>query len=99
MERKYYLHRISHESNVSYSLKDKVYVTLGWESCADLNVHMMEVAREDSTQKFEQITNNCGRSRWSMWYFARMKIDDIVVVPLYGGLFSVYRVREQANPI
>lgn len=30
MEKKYYLHRISHEWNVSKKLFDKGYLTVGW---------------------------------------------------------------------
>ncbi len=101
MEKKYYLHRISHESEISYPLLERGFLTLGWEKFSDSSI--VEATREIGYPKFEEITKSFqedkNRSRWSMWYFAQMNIDDIVVVPLYEGLFSVYRVCDLATPI
>ena len=101
MARKYYLHRISHEGNVSYSLLEKGYLSLGWSIFSDTNI--LEAARQDGYPDFDVITEEKGenhnRSRWSMWYFAQMDIGDIIVVPLHSGVFSVYEVCNRAKTI
>lgn len=99
--KKFYLHRISHEGNSSYSLLDKGYLSLGWSMFADTDI--MDAARESGYPRFNPITEEYGegknRSRWCMWYFAQMEVGDKVVVPLYGGKFSVYEVCERAKSI
>lgn len=101
MAGKYYLHRISHEGNASYSLIKVGYLTLGWSTFADSFI--LDAARKEGYPDFDAITEKFGekhnRSRWSMWYFAQMSIGDTVVVPLYSGLFSVYEVCDIAKPI
>ena len=101
MSGKYYLHRISHEGNVSYSLLEKGILTLGWSKFSCTNI--LQAAREPDYKRFNPIAESLGegknRSRWCMWYFARMEKGDKVIVPLYGGLFSVYEVDEIANSI
>ena len=98
---KYYLHRISHEGNVSYSLLDKGFITLGWELFADTDI--LDASRENGYPRFDVITKEKGedhnRSRWCMWYFAQMEKGDFVVVPLYGGLLSVFEIEEEAKEI
>ena len=98
---KYYLHRISHEGNVSYSLLEKGYLTLGWSKFSDTDI--LDAARVPEYKRFNPIAESRGegknRSRWSMWYLAQMGKGDKVVVPLYGGLFSVYEVEEIAETI
>lgn len=101
MAGKYYLHRISHEGNVSYSLMQKGYLTLGWSDFSESGI--LEAAREEGYPDFDVITEKYGarnsRSRWCMWYFAKMSIGDAVVVPLYSGKFSVFKVCDEAKPI
>ena len=101
MGRDYYLHRISHEDNVSYELMDMGYITIGWELFADTKI--MEASRVPGYPDFDVITDGKGqknnRSRWNMWYFGQLKEDDYIIVPLYGGLFSVFKVLSQAKPI
>lgn len=101
MSCKYYLHRISHEGNVSYSLLDQGILTLGWADFSDTDI--LGAAREEGYPNFDVITEQKGqnhnRSRWCMWYFAQMNIGDKVVVPLYAGKFSVYEVCDKANSI
>lgn len=42
-DKQYFLHRVSHEGNVSYSLLEKGYLTLGW---SDLSLSgLLEAAR------------------------------------------------------
>lgn len=101
MGRKYYLHRISHEGYISYSLLEKGYLTLGWSKFTDSDI--LNAAREDEYRRFNPIAKEYGedknRSRWCMWYFARMMKEDYVVVPQYDGRFSIYEVCEEAKPI
>ncbi len=101
MEKRYYLHRISHEGNVSYSLMRMGYITLGWPDFVDSGI--LDAAREDGYPRFDIITEQYGekqsRSRWNMWYFARLNVGDYIVVPLYEGKFSVFEAVELAKPI
>ncbi len=101
MANKYFLHRISHEGEVAYVLLKQGYLTLGWQPFADTDI--LGAAREEGYPRFDVITAehnaNHYRGRWGMWYFAQMDAGDIVVVPMYGGLFSVYAVVERAKPI
>ncbi|MCR5629084.1 restriction endonuclease [Eubacterium sp.] len=101
MASKYFLHRISHESNVSYSLMKKGILTLGWSKFSKTDI--LNAAREDGYPNFDVITKELGenhnRSRWNIWYFAQMNEGDKVVVPLYGGLFSAFEVEEKAKNI
>lgn len=101
MVKKYYLHRISHEGNTSYSLLEKGYLTLGWSKFSDTDI--LDAAREPEYKRFNPIAESKGegksRSRWCIWYFARMEKGDKVIVPLYGGLFSIYEVDEIARHI
>ena len=100
MTKKYYLHRISHEDYVSYSLMNQGYLTLGWNELAGSGI--LEAAKEKNN-KFDSIAKKYGagnsRSRWSMWYFARMNIGDIIVVPLYNSKFSVFEICDIAKSI
>ena len=101
MTKKYYLHRISHEDYVSYSLMNQGYLTLGWNELAGSGI--LEAAKEKNYNKFDSIAKKYGagnsRSRWSMWYFARMNIGDIIVVPLYNSKFSVFEICDIAKSI
>lgn len=100
-EKRYYLHRISHEGNASYALLDLNYLTLGWSDYADTDI--LEASREPGYPRFENIfalkRNDKPRSRWNMWYFAQIKEGDVIVVPLYDGLFSVYEAVSRAETI
>ena len=97
MDKHYYLHRISHEDYVSYGLLNDGFLTIGWEFFSDKDV--LTAAREGDIDKFNKITAGCARSRWSMWYFAKMNVGDTIVVPLYGGKFSAFRVVEVAKSV
>ncbi len=103
----YYFHRISHESEMSYSLfkngidGDK-YLSLGWSAFLDTDI--LKCARKnDNYQSFEEcydrVRKEKNRSRWNIWYFAQFKKDDIVVVPLFDGKFAICKVLEEAKSI
>ena len=51
MEKKYYLHRISHESEISYPLLERGFLTLGWEKFSDSSI--VEATREIGYPKFD----------------------------------------------
>lgn len=103
----YYLHRISHESDVSYTLFKKgingeIYLSLGWLEFSNTNI--LDAARlKDGNVEFEKIydsiENKKYKSRWNMWYLAQFKKGDLVIVPLYDGRFSVCEVLEEAKSI
>ena len=100
-ERKYWLHRISHEWEISYVLLDeKGYLSLGWSKFSKSGI--LDAARK-SDDDFENVyrkeIKDKNKSRWNMWYFANFKVGDYVVVPRYNGEFSVCEVLEIAKPI
>lgn len=101
MEKNYFLHRISHESNVSDSLLKQGFITIGWEKYA--NTRIIDAAKKEDYAEFNNITeehgDNKSRSRWGIWYFANMREGDTIVVPQKNGLFSIYEVMKAAVPI
>lgn len=104
---KYYLHRIRHENELSYTLfKDGInsekYLSLGWSAFA--NTDILECARRDDNYSsfekcYDSIENEKRRSRWDIWYFAQFKKGDTVVVPLFGGEFAICKVLEPAKTV
>lgn len=104
---KYYLHRISHEYELSYALfkngiNSEKYLSLGWSIFR--NTDILECARKkDNYSSFENCfaskREDIVRSRWNMWYFAQFKKDDIVVVPLFDGKFAICKVLEPAQSV
>lgn len=101
MRRKYYLHRISHESNVSYSLLDKGYLSLGWRRFADTDI--IQAVRDNDKNRFNEIAREFNeernRSRMCIWHFSKINVGDLIVVPLYGGKFSIYEALDIVRPI
>jgi hypothetical protein len=96
----YWLHRISHEWDVSKALFDKNLLTVGWGSLTGSGV--LELAKGNDEAMFEKImaANNAdGRSRWSLYRFLRIQPGDVVVVPLYEGTFAIADVVEGAKEI
>ena len=98
----YWLHRISHEWNTSSYFLDKGYLTIGW-SCLSHSGIEKKIQTESSVEIFEHIMQENDltqfRSRWNLWNFCSFKENDIVVVPLYNGEFSVYRIIGSVYPI
>ena len=103
MEKKYWLHRISHEGEVSYDLLKKGYLTIAWSLFLDHPDKLIETIKDkDSDLDFKNYTDRYDvrtRSRWALWNFGQMKVGDIVLVPMYGGKFGVYRILEEIQPI
>lgn len=103
MEKKYWLHRISHEGEVSYDLLKKGYLTIAWSLFLDYPDKLIETIKDkDSDLDFKNYTDShdvSNRSRWALWNFGKMKVGDTVLVPMYGGKFGVYRILEEMQPI
>lgn len=105
MEKDYWLHRISHESEASYNLLKKGWLTLGWSAFA-LGSGILDISRKEDKNhtefenKYAEIVKEKKyRSRWDMWYFARFRKGDTIVVPLSGGTFAICEALDQAYPI
>lgn len=103
MEKKYWLHRISHHGEVSYDLLEKGYLTIGWSRFLDQPEKLIETIKDkDSDLDFRNYTESHGvttRSRLSLWNFGKMNQGDTALVPMYGGKFGVYRILEEMQPI
>ena len=101
MQKKYWLHRISHNWEISYVLLDeKGYLSLGWSRFSKTDI--LNAARKGEAEfenAYKTVNDDNNRSRWNMWYFAQFQPDDIVVVPRYNGEFSICRILEPAKPI
>lgn len=100
-DKKYWLHRISHEWDVSYKLLSQGYLSIGWVNLANSGI-VEAVQNGASTEEFEKIMStryDLGRSRWSLWRFCSFKRDDYVVVPLFSGEFSICQITGDPRPI
>lgn len=92
---RYWLHRISHEGDVSYKLLSKGYLSIGWSMLSNSGIETKITSLND-TEGFNRIISDnqleMYRSRWNLWYFCNFKIGEYVVVPLINGEFSIYRI-------
>lgn len=98
----YWLHRISHEWEMSYFLLENGYLSLGWSAFSGTDI-LNDARKDDGYESFEKtygkIREKKERSRWNMWYLAQFKKDDIIVVPLFGSKFAICKVLKQAESI
>ena len=96
---KYWLHRISHEWDVSYKLLSEGYLTIGWSNLTLTDI-IASMGNTVDTPLFEKVMEEQGyhssRSRWNLWYFFSFSAGDIVVVPLFSGEFSIYKIIGKA---
>ena len=110
-EKKYYLHRISHEWEVSYKLvgidpynSEKVdnglsasYLSIGWSNYADSELLRKYIETTDIDEK-RKIFNELGdesKSIYSLRKFLNFKKDDVIIVPMYNKKFAIYKVLER----
>lgn len=93
----YWMSRISYEGDVAGKLLEAGYLSIGWSYFCDKGVE--KDAQKNDRKAFQKKTEGWSRSRWSLWHFCSFNVGDIVIVPLYGGLFSVYRVKARAQSI
>lgn len=98
---KYYLHRISHESHVSYPLLDNGLLSIGWSDFS--NREFLDNVRESGidylTDRFYKEWNVIPKNRYSLYRFIKnMEQGDIVIVPKWQS-FDVYEVLGKAEPV
>lgn len=100
MERRYWLHRISHEWEVSYSLLEKGYLSIGWRRFLHSDILAWIAADgEHGFNTFMARQQETGRSRWNLWYFCQFRPGDRVVVPLFDHEFTIVEVTGTAFPV
>lgn len=100
MEKRYWLHRISYEAAASYSLLNRGFLTTGWGDFS--NQEFLSELKNVDRNGFRVLMDNkdvTQRSRWSLWNFSRFKKGDIVLVPQWGGIFSLYEVTDEIQLI
>ena len=96
----YWLHRISWEMNISYPMMEKGYLSIGFSDfCCNDFLEQLANDVDKSWNYFEdRILNEWGnkpRSRYNLWRFIKeMKKGDWVIVPEWGGTFSIYELAE-----
>ncbi len=104
MEKKYWLHRISHHYEVSYPLLDMGFLSIGFSDFL-YNADFLEIMRghtEGKWEKFEQENrllwgDKLYRTRYNLWRFlCEFSVGDYVVVPSWGT-FSVYKIDGKAE--
>lgn len=83
----YYLHRISHEWEVSKRLFDLGYLSIGWNmlkqyDCSDW---------DRFSQSFAS-TYGASRGKQGLWRFLNFQTGDTVVVPLYDKQFAIVTI-------
>lgn len=98
---KYYLHRISHESDISYPLLDNGLLSIGWSNFS--NREFLDNVRKNGidylTDKFREKWNMTPKNRHSLYRFiTNMEQGDIVIIPKWQS-FDVYEILEKAVPV
>ena len=96
----YWLHRINNEVNISYPLlEEKGYLSIGFSDFCDKGFLEQlgndEIAWDCFENSILEIWGKKTRNRYSLWRFIKvMKKGDWVVVPEWGGTFSVYELTD-----
>lgn len=100
MERHDWLHRISHEWEVSYSLLEQGYLSIGWRCFlhSDILLRIAEDGEPGFISFMAQQQEN-SRSRWNLWYFCQFRPGDRVVVPLFDHDFVIAEVEGSVFPV
>ncbi len=100
MRKNYFLHRISHEWEVSYPLLDLGYLSIGWSQyCKSDLLSRIKTDGENGFNEFMGEKNNTDRNRWNLWYFSQFKEGDYVVVPLFEKKFGIYEVIDSPQSV
>ena len=92
----YWLHRISHEWEISYPLLDMGFLSIGWNCYSNSNI--LELIINEGLAGFNHFMsgeNEGSRSRWGLWYFSQFCVGDIVIVPLYNGELAICKIVGQ----
>ena len=92
----YWLHRISHETEISWPLLEKGILTIGFSDLSDSDFLSKVKAAQQVTDLDSAVKKAYGRllpSRHSLWRFLKeMQIGDQVLVP-GSRTFSVYVIK------
>lgn len=95
----YWLHRVTHESEVSNSLLTNGYLSIGYSDFCNLPNFTHDLNAANLDKYFMDVWGNLYRGRFSLLKFvAQMQIRDIVLVP-QGNIFSVYEIESEAMPV
>ena len=85
----YWLHRISHTSELSYPLLDKGFLTIGFSDFTDRE--LIEKVRQDDSDyfdgQFQEMWGKVPRTRHHLCRFLKFNKGDIVIVPSWGTFF------------
>jgi len=105
MEKKYVLHRISHEYSVAQKLLKHGYLSIGFSQ----GLCLFESARKNDRKQYDLDCKKIykGQAWWEKtaikrnqpWRFLTLSIGDIVVVPLPYGKFSICEVDREPMKI
>lgn len=104
MGKNYWLHRINHETELSYPLLDAGYLSYGWQCLSGSDLHkQVEEAKTDEEKwdKFNaaMLANDItSRSRFSLLRFFNFVCGDTVIVPHWKA-FDVFRIKGKAFPV
>ncbi len=93
MPKRYWLHRVSHEWEVSYSLLEQGLLSTGWPSLMGTGV--LEAALRGDKNAFKKATAGWGPGRWGFWNFSQFRPGDVVAVPLFAKEFAILEVTGQ----
>lgn len=93
----YYQHRISYCSYYSYKLLEEGFLSIGF---SDISVDKNFLSSfydgdPDNTIRGLIVRDGWGVGIWSLWYFLGMQKGDIVVIPEFDGMFSIYEVVDE----
>lgn len=96
MDRNYFLHRISHGYECSYPILEKGYLSTGYEMLFSEELYKI-VENGDYYGEFksyvENIWGECPKWIHHLWRFIHgFKKGDYIIVPQFGGLFSIYEI-------
>ncbi|WP_300366353.1 PD-(D/E)XK nuclease family protein [Brachyspira sp.] len=96
MGRNYFLHRISHGYECSYPILEKGYLSTGYEELFNKKLYKI-VENGDYHGEFksyvENIWGECPKWIHHLWRFIySFRKGDYIVVPQFGGLFSIYEI-------
>lgn len=94
----YFLHRIKHESEISYPLLAKGILTYGWSIFSNPTV-MNNIKTSPDVNKYLESLSPGNNSIYNLGIFLNeIKVDDIILVPT-PGQFAFYKAKSCAKLI
>ncbi|MBP5441744.1 MAG: restriction endonuclease [Treponema sp.] len=95
---KYWLHRISHQANISYPLLEHGFLSIGFSDFCTEKFYINVAEKKDWKYMDDDFNVYWGfipRTRYNLWRFlAEMEKGDYVVVPTNWGQFSIYEISD-----